>query len=59
MARLRAWCASPLFNPTWARRRMSGSVVQSIMNSERSMRPASLREPDSLATQLRCRSAPV
>ena len=43
MARLRAWCASPLFNPTWARRRMSGSVVQSIMNSERSMRPTSRR----------------
>ena len=27
MARLRAWCASPLFRPTRARRRTSGSVV--------------------------------
>ena len=41
MARLRAWCASPLFKPTWTRRRMPGFVVQSIMNRERSMQPTS------------------
>ena len=43
MARLRAWCASPLFKPTRAPRRTSGSVVQSIMNRERSIRPTSRR----------------
>ena len=43
MARLRAWCASPLFKPTWTRRRMPGLVVQSIMNRERSTRPTSRR----------------
>ena len=30
-----------VFRPFWARRRMAGSVIQSIMNKERSTRPTS------------------
>ena len=38
---MRAWCALPLFNPELDPPSHPGSVVQSIMNRERSTRPTS------------------